>query len=192
MISVLREAGYRVGGLFDDDPSKVGTSRLGCKILGPPEAIYEHGLSWAVLAIGANRVRREMARRLSEMQWLTLIHPRAYVHPSAQVGVGTVVMLGAVIRPGAVIGRYTLVNTGAVVGHECMIGDYVHIAGSVHMGGDSVVEEGAMVGLGTVMIPGCRVGAWSVVGAGAAVTRDIPPRVLAAGVPALVKKEVDV
>jgi acetyltransferase-like isoleucine patch superfamily enzyme len=73
-----------------------------------------------------------------------------------------------------------------------MIGDYVHIAGSVHMGGDSVVEEGAMVGLGTVMIPGCRVGAWSVVGAGAAVTRDIPPRVLAAGVPALVKKEVDV
>lgn len=191
MISVLREAGYRVAGLFDDDPSKVGESRLGCKILGSPETVYEHGFHRAVLAVGDNRTRQEMVRRLPDLGWLTLVHPRAYVHSSARIGEGTVVMLDAVIRPGAVVGRHTVINTKAVVGHECSVGDYVHVAGSVHMGGDSIIEEGAMIGLGTVIIPTCSVGAWSVVGAGAAVTCDIPPGVLAAGVPTSIKREVN-
>ena len=54
----------------------------------------------------------------------------------------------------------------------------VTLAGSVHVG------RGADLGTRATCIPGVSVGAWSVIGAGAVVTRDIPDGVTAVGVPA--------
>ena len=47
--------------------------------------------------------------------------------------------------------------------------------GNVHVG------EGAWIGAGTTIIPGVKIGKWSVVGAGSVVTKDIPDGVLAVG-----------
>ena len=47
-----------------------------------------------------------------------------------------------------------------------------------------VVEEGAALGAGSVVVAGTRVGAWALVAAGAVVVRDVPPHALVAGVPA--------
>jgi acetyltransferase-like isoleucine patch superfamily enzyme len=53
------------------------------------------------------------------------------------------------------------------------------------------VEDGAWIGAGAIVVDGVRVGARAVVGAGAVVTRDVPPRTLAAGVPARVIRQLD-
>ena len=47
-----------------------------------------------------------------------------------------------------------------------------------------VVETGADVGMNASILPGARIGAHAIVGAGAVVTGDIPPYAIAAGVPA--------
>jgi acetyltransferase-like isoleucine patch superfamily enzyme len=49
-----------------------------------------------------------------------------------------------------------------------------------------VVETGADVGMNASILPGARIGAHAIVGAGAVVTGDIPPYAIAAGVPARV------
>jgi acetyltransferase-like isoleucine patch superfamily enzyme len=49
-----------------------------------------------------------------------------------------------------------------------------------------VVETGADVGMNASILPGTRIGAHAIVGAGAVVTGDIPPYAIAAGVPARV------
>ena len=54
-----------------------------------------------------------------------------------------------------------------------------------------VVEAGAFIGAGTMLLPGVTVGAGSVVGARSLVTKDIPPGVVAAGVPARPLRSVD-
>ena len=49
------------------------------------------------------------------------------------------------------------------------------------------MEEGALVGIGAIVLPRVRIGAWSTVGAGAVVTADVPPAVTVMGVPARVR-----
>lgn len=49
---------------------------------------------------------------------------------------------------------------------------------------ETVVERGASLGSGCVVLGGVRVGAGALVGAGAVVTKDVPPGAIVAGVPA--------
>ncbi len=49
-----------------------------------------------------------------------------------------------------------------------------------------VVEEDADVGIGAIVLPGVTIGRGAIVGAGAVVTRDVPPFAVVAGNPARV------
>lgn len=53
---------------------------------------------------------------------------------------------------------------------------------------ETVVERGASLGSGCVVLGGVRVGAGSLVGAGAVVTKDVPPWAVVAGVPARLRE----
>lgn len=70
-------------------------------------------------------------------------------------------------------GQPTLVGEEVTVGHRAVI----H---SAH------IEGGCLIGIGAVLLSGVTIGAGSMVGAGAVVTRSVPPRSLAAGIPAKV------
>lgn len=50
--------------------------------------------------------------------------------------------------------------------------------------GKIVLEDNCFVGNRSILLPGCRVGANSIIGAGSVVTGVIPPNTVAAGVPA--------
>src|SRR5215213_3211274 len=54
----------------------------------------------------------------------------------------------------------------------------------------TVVERGAALGSGAVVLSGIRIGAGALVGAGAVVTRDVAPGETVAGVPARVRQEL--
>ncbi len=53
-----------------------------------------------------------------------------------------------------------------------------------------VLEENVWLGARVIVLRGVTIGAHSVVGAGSVVSRDIPPRVVAAGVPAKVLRAI--
>ena len=71
---------------------------------------------------------------------------------------------------------------------RCRIGDYAHLAPGCTLGGDVTLGEVAFLGIGARVIPGIRIGRWSVIGAGSVVTKDIPDNCTAVGVPAKVIK----
>jgi acetyltransferase-like isoleucine patch superfamily enzyme len=48
----------------------------------------------------------------------------------------------------------------------------------------TVIERGASIGANATILPGIRVGCYAMVGAGAVVTRDVPPFALVVGAPA--------
>lgn len=124
---------------------------------------------------------------------------------------------GVVVRPpffceyGAVtIGDGTFVNVDAVVldvapvtiGAGCQIGPRVQLLTAAHpidpearrlgweYGEPIAIADGVWLGGGVVVCPGVAIGPDTVVGAGAVVTADLPARVVAAGVPARVLREI--
>jgi len=54
-----------------------------------------------------------------------------------------------------------------------------------------VIRRNAYIGAGAIILPGVTIGEYSIVAAGAVVTRDVPPRTIVAGIPARVIGKVD-
>jgi acetyltransferase-like isoleucine patch superfamily enzyme len=53
------------------------------------------------------------------------------------------------------------------------------------------IRRGARIGGGAILCPGVEVGEEAFIGAGAVVTKDVPPRVVVVGSPARVLRDVD-
>jgi carbonic anhydrase/acetyltransferase-like protein (isoleucine patch superfamily) len=134
---------------------------------------------------------------------LPVIDPTAYIDPSAQVigdveiGEESSVWMNVVIR-GDVnhirIGRRSNVQDGTIVHvmhdtHPTAIGDEVTIGHGAIVHG-CTIEDRVLIGMGAILLNGARVGADSIVAAGSLVPegRVIPPRSLAMGSPAKVRR----
>lgn len=184
VISALQACDLEVEAAFDDDPAKWGGLILGVSISGPVEEALGGSCRRAVIGVGDNRSRKDLAERLEGLAWVTVVHPSAWVHSSVELGAGTVVFAHGVIQPDSVLGKHVIVNTGATIDHDCTIGDYVHVAPGANLAGRVTVEEGVLFGVGSRAIPGAQAGRWSTIAAGAVVTRDVPADSIAVGVPA--------
>jgi acetyltransferase EpsM len=181
--STLVASGHTIAGFFDDDPRRSGTTFCNAPMLGTiADAATSRDFSRAILGVGRNDVRKRLAEEL-DLDWMSVVHPFAWVDPSASLGVGSVVFAGAIVQANAQVGVHVILNTRASVDHDCVVGDYVHIA-VAHLGGSARADEGAFLALGSVVLPGLRVGAWATVGAGAVVTKDVAPGTIVVGAPA--------
>ena len=143
-----------------------------------------------VVAIGDNKVRSEIVKKLSlpDDRYFTVIHPSTVIGNNVEIGPGTMIIGGVIINIGTKIGKHVIVNTSSSLDHHNIIGDFVHIGPGTHTGGNVVVEEGAFLGIGTSVIPGKKIGKWAKIGAGAVVIDNIPPYTTSVGVPARVIK----
>ncbi len=186
VVATLLAAGFEVAGLFDSNAELWGRSVLGVEVVGGTETLFERGISSAVLAVGDNRRRSELAGELAArgLDWPAVVHPSAVVHESAEVGAGSVVFAGALIQPDSRVGSHSIVNTGASLDHDCALGDFVHLAPGTRLAGGVTVGAGAFLGVGCSVLPGVKIGEWAVVGAGAAVIRDVEAGRIVKGVPA--------
>ena len=181
--STLILAGHQIAGFYDDDEQKWGSHIMNIPILGSTDQLmYSQEFSHGIIAIGQNEVRKRLVEKL-DLNWITVVHPFAWVHPEVTLGVGTIVCAGAIVQPGAKIGSHVILNTKASVDHHCQVGDYVHIAVS-HLAGGASVDEGVFMALGSTVLPGIHVGSWATVGAGALVTKDVAPGSTVVGSPA--------
>ena len=188
VVSTLLDAKMKVQAIYDDNPAKWGTDLCGVSVIGPVSQVDRLSERKAVLAIGDNRTRSAVAGRFQNLNWITLVHPRAIVHSSASIGKGSVVFAGAVVQPDVVVGDHCIINSNATVDHDCRIYDYAHVGPGACLAGEVSVREGAFLGAGVVAIVGTNIGEWSIVGAGGVVSRDIPGNVTAVGIPARVIK----
>jgi UDP-2-acetamido-3-amino-2,3-dideoxy-glucuronate N-acetyltransferase len=136
----------------------------------------------------------------------TTVWHLAQIREHARLGSECIVGRGAYVGPGVVIGdrvklqNYALIyeparlEDGAFIGPAAVLTNdqfprSVGVEGNLKRTEDwnasgVVVREGGSVGARAVILPGCAIGQWAMVGAGAVVTRDVPDFALVVGVPA--------
>jgi acetyltransferase EpsM len=194
---IVRLAGdHEIVGFLDDvRPERAGTSFGGATVLGGREQLGRlraAGVEFAIIGFGDCQARVACAA-VAQAAGFTLaraVHPRASLAADVVLGAGTVVAAGAVVNPASYIGASVIINTSASVDHECAIGDGAHIGPGARLGGRVGVGRGVWVGIGATLADRVRVGDGSIIGAGAVVLRDVPPGVVAFGVPARVVRAV--
>lgn len=183
VVATAQAAGWEVMAAFDDDVRKHGTDVISVPIHGAIEEARDCEVRQAVLASGSNTLRARVAADLA-LDWLTIVHPGAWVHDTVMLGAGAVILAGVVVQPDTVLSEHVILNTSATVDHDGRIRAFAHIVPCAHLAGNVSVGEGAFVGVSAAVITGVTIGDWAVLGAGAVAVEDIPPRSTAVGVPA--------
>ncbi|MFL6730692.1 MAG: acyltransferase [Sphingomicrobium sp.] len=138
------------------------------------------------------RVRRGLLRLKA---WWVFGHRRIHVHGDftavnpRNIRVGT----NVAINHGVFLLGHTRITIGndVVLSARCMLVDggltldeSRPTVDRAHSGAPIVLEDGAWIGAGAIVLAGVTVGRNGVVGAGSVVTRDVPPGVVVAGNPA--------
>jgi len=132
------------------------------------------------------------------------IHESAFIAPTAviigdvTIGEGSNIWFGAVLRGdwgSIIVGRNTSIQENVTIhnqvastvdiGDDCIIGHHAMIHGPCTIG------NGCLVGIGANVLHRSKMGEGSVLGAGGVlIGKEIPPRTLAVGVPATIKKQL--
>jgi sugar O-acyltransferase (sialic acid O-acetyltransferase NeuD family) len=146
-----------------------------------------------ICALGSTQRMAFIQRAAGDgLAFVSVVHPASRISTRSRVGEGTLVSPGVQIASHVRIGSHVLVNRGALIGHNTEIGDGVTLGPGVNIAGFCRIGAGAHIGMGAVVIERIAIGRGAVVAAGAVVTRDVPDRVMVAGMPArLVKRDVE-
>jgi len=128
----------------------------------------------------------------------SVIGDQAHVRERSAIGRASVVGRGSSVENDAVIGSGVRIQTACYITAFCEIEDEVFVAPGVRTLNDMtagrrprgeplrgpVLRRRCRVGGAATLLPGVEIGEEAFVGAGAVVTRDVPPRTLVVGVPA--------
>jgi acetyltransferase-like isoleucine patch superfamily enzyme len=134
---------------------------------------------------------RDLLATRFHLRFDPLVHPAAAVSPMSVLDEGVFIGACAVIAPNVKIGAFTFVNRGATIGHDSEIAMCTIIGPSANLASGVHLASGAVVGIGATILENLTIGEGSYVAGGAVVLKDVAPRMLVAGVPAVEKKRID-
>lgn len=185
VLDCLLEQRRNVVGIFDP---RLSGELFGVKHFGPYHPNTFPGAK-AIISIGDNKIRKSVAERCGH-EYASAIHPTAIISARASIGTGVMILHRAIVQTNSAIGDHVILNTGCQVDHDCQVASFAHIGPGVVLCGTVSIGEGTFMGARSVVIPGKKIGKWSIIGAGSVVVRDIPDYSLAVGNPARVIKMI--
>ena len=118
-----------------------------------------------------------------------------------KIGKGTKIDSFVYIEEGVIVGDeckirpFTFIPTGVKIGDRVFIGPNVSFTNDKYPKAkgewdllETIIDDDVSIGAGAVILPGIRVGKGALIGAGAVVTKDIPPGVIVVGNPSRIRK----
>jgi acetyltransferase-like isoleucine patch superfamily enzyme len=134
-----------------------------------------------------------------------IVGDQACVRERVTLGDDVVVGRGSLVENGTTVGAGTKIQADAYITAYSTLEEHVFIAPCVVTTNDNfmgrterrhalrrgpTIRRGARIGSGAVLLPRIEIGEEAFVGAGAVVTKDVPPRVVVVGNPARVLRDV--
>lgn len=107
-----------------------------------------------------------------------------------KISSGCNILSGVKISNDVEIGKGTMAYYNSVITHDVKIGEFCEISPSVNILGRVHIGDFVSIGAGSVIFPDVVIGSHSVIAAGAVVRNNVPEKVMVAGIPAVIKKEL--
>lgn len=179
---------FNFKGYFDDGV-EIGTLINGFPVLGGIDKLnsYQNEIS-VVIAIGDPRIKKRIISKLTNtnIRFPKLIHPNVIVGDQDTVTIeeGCIITAGCILTCNILVEKHVIINLMCTVGHDTVIKRFCSFMPSVSISGEVVIEEEVYVGTGSKIINQLNVGYQTVIGAGAVVSKSLPERCTAVGIPA--------
>lgn len=171
-----------------DDGMKPGTEINGHQVIGSVDKLRDFEFPIAVAcAVGSARIREQLilkVKRMGAFEFPNLIDPDVKMSQSVTLGEGNIICAGNILTVNVDIKDFVIINLSCTVGHDAVLHSFVTVYPGVNISGCTNMESGIELGTGSKIIQGKRIGAHTVIGAGAVVVNDIPAECTAMGVPA--------
>ncbi|ATO19569.1 acetyltransferase [Acinetobacter sp. LoGeW2-3] len=163
----------KVKGFLDDTLEKQGKCFSNIPVLGKIEERKKYLECEFIIAIGNPRARNKIVDYFfsdEHYSFATLIDPTCILGENIKVGEGSMICAGTILTINVDIGNHCIVNINSTLSHGVKLDDYVTIAPNVSISGDVCLKQlveiganssirekvtiydGAMVGMGTVVI----------------------------------------
>ncbi len=177
---------FEIVGFFDDH--KTSDIINGIPYLGTLEqaANMTDPISYAI-GVGDPKTRKKIVEKLErpEASFPNLIHPSVlFGDDGVLLGRGNIICAGSIITVNITIRDFVILNLSCTVGHDTVINSYSSFMPSVNISGEVVVGEGVYVGTGAKIINQLEIGEYTIIGAGAVVSKTLPTHCTAVGIPA--------
>ena len=184
------EPTWNLIGFIDDNKDNWGKVINGYSVIGGIDSLeFLTPDTYVLIAIANYEVKKKIVNKINnKLKFATIIHPKVWVHDYMTIGEGTIIYEGAILTANIEIGNHVIISPNCGVGHDSIIKDYVSLLWNVNVSGNDIIEEGVMMGSGSTVIQGKKIGKGSNIGAGAVVIEDVDSFSTAIGVPAKVIK----
>ena len=184
------EPTWNLLGFIDDNTDNWGKVINGYSVIGGIDSLeFLSNDTYIVIAIANYEVKKKIVNKVNnKFKFATIVHPKVWIHDYMTVGQGTIIYEGAILTANIEIGNHVIISPKCGVGHDSIIKDYVSLLWNVNVSGNDLIEEGVMMGSGSTVIQGKKIGKGSIIGAGAVVVNDIESFSTAVGVPAKIIK----
>lgn len=139
-------------------------------------------------AIGSSLIRKEIVEKLrNKCEPLSFIHDSVIKGSRVRIGKGSIICPGVVLTSNIEIGDCVQIHIGSMISHDDNIADYATISPGCTIAGNVFLDQGVFLGVNVSIIPGIKIGKWSLIGAGSTVVRNIPHNKKAYGNPAKIR-----
>ena len=173
---------------FVDDGKELGEKIGHSKVIYTTDELSKIDEELCVtIAIGNAKVRKMIANKLSanpNLKFPNLIDPSViFDEEEVTLGEGNIICGGTIMTVNINIGNYNIINLDCTIGHDDTMKDYITIYPSVNVSGNVVLNNCVEVGTGTQIIQGLSVAENTIIGASAAVVKNIEESGTYVGVP---------
>jgi acetyltransferase EpsM len=172
--------------LLQDD-AEIGQTQFGIPVLSF-DAIT--GPVRFLVAVAPPDLKEKMVAKALNFGWI----PESFVDSSSIIGLEAKIGMGCLINPMCTIssnvslGDFVTLNCRSAIGHESVVGEYSTLLGSNQVNGGVQIEDRVLLGAGSIIHPGRKIGSRATIGIGSVVLTNISSDTVVFGNPAKILK----
>lgn len=165
---------WNVKGFIDDDLYALNDVECDYKVIGRICDWEPQDNEEFACALAFPNVKKRIVESLKakNAQFATLVHPDALVNPHCTIKEGAIVTTNCTISDNATVGMFATI-LGSVVAHDAYIGDYSTLSGRCSVNGHVKVGSMVYMGCGVLVAPSKTIGDGAMVGIGSVVISNV-------------------